>query len=324
MGTTAIHTPLFLQPAIGDAAIDYSGQEFRQYVRAQLTPVSGVGGEQGVTSASSFNVTQRGAGANLSVDVASGLAYVVGDDVSNQGTYQVWNDATANVTGWTVPGSGTYHHRLVLQVQDKLSNGAYTGYIAKLVPVLDTGGGLPAEPASAVTLATIDIASGSSSILNANINDYRPRIGQVAVFKTADTARTHATALTNDPDLQLLNLQASATYEILGVLFYTGGSGGAEGDFAWQFTLSGGSSGTYADPHLSPAGNYGGFGSSAWGTSHGAQTTGTGNLQDVTIIGTYVTGAAPASLVLQWAQNSDSGTATTLKANSFLRARRLG
>src|SRR5262249_5519819 len=132
---------------------------------------AGVGGEQGVTAASGFNVTQRGAGANMSVDVSSGLAYIVGDDVSNQGTYQVWSDATANVTGWTVPGAGTFHHRLVLQVQDKLNNGAYSGYVAVLLPVLDTGSGLPAEPNTAITLATIDIPSGTSAITNSMIND---------------------------------------------------------------------------------------------------------------------------------------------------------
>src|SRR5690349_11782872 len=243
-----------MQPAIGDAAIDFSAQELRQYVRAQLTMASGIGGEQGVTSAASFKVTQRGAGANMSVDVASGLAYVVGDDISNQGTYEVWSDGTANVTGWTVPGAGTFHHRLVLQVQDKLANGAFSGYVANLVPVLDTGGGLPAEPASAITLATIDIPAGAGSITNSIINDYRQRVGPIGAAKAADLARTHATTLTSDPDLQLLNLQASATYQITGTLFYTGGSGGAEGDFAWKFAISSGASGSYSDPHLSPAG----------------------------------------------------------------------
>jgi len=44
----------------------------------------------------------------------------------------------------------------------------------------------------------------------------------------------------------------------------------------------------------------------------------------VTLQGIVVTGAAPAYSVLQWAQNSDSGTATTMKAGSWLRAAKMG
>jgi hypothetical protein len=319
-----IHVPLFLQPAAADPAIDYTAQEFRQYVRAQLTAASGVGGEQGVTAASGFNVTQRGAGANMSVDVSSGLAYVVGDDVANQGTYQVWNDGTVNVTGWTVPGAGTYHHRLVLQIQDKLSNGAYSGYVAALVPVLDAGGGLPAEPASAITLATIDIPSGSGSITNSMINDYRERVGPVSASRTSDLARTHVTAYTDDPVLQLLNLQANAQYVFWAELGYTGGTGAGEGDITWKFRVSGSTTMSYGAVRNNSNGTFSGaFGFAATETVTG-QTQGTGQLMIATLQGTIFTGAAPAYAVLQWAQNTDTGTATTMKAGSFMRAAKLG
>ena len=315
-----------MQPTVADPAIDYSAQEFRQFVRAGLTAGIGVGGEQGVTSSSSFAVTQRGAGANLSVDVASGLAYIVGDDVSNQGTYQEWNDGTVNVTGWTVPGAGTFHHRLVLQVQDKLNNGAFSGYVANLVPVLDSGGGLPAEPASAITLATIDIAAAAGSIVNANINDYRQRVGPVPVFKTGDTARASSTSFTDDPDLQLLNLQASARYALTGHIAYTGinDTGGTVGSLTWKFRVSSGTTISYTAPRLLAGGTVtAGYGFVETDTPI-ANSTGTGNLMGVVLNGTITTGAAPAFAVLQWAQSNTSGTATTLKAGSGLRAHRLG
>src|SRR5213078_3498906 len=139
------------------------------------------------------------------------------------------NDGTVNVATPSAPGSGTQVHRLVLQVQDKLNNGTWSGYTAALTVLADTGSGTPAEPNSAITLALISIAAGQASVQNANITDYRQRVGQVAAVKAADLARTHATTPTNDPDIQLLNLQASATYEVAGVLFYTGGSGASEG-----------------------------------------------------------------------------------------------
>jgi len=310
---------------VGDAAINYSATEFRQYVRSQLTAMSGVGGEQGILTSTNFQAAQRGAGANLSVDVSSGLAYVLGDDVTNQGTYQVWNDATVNVTGWTVPGAGTFHHRLILQVQDKLNNGAYSGYVAVLLPVLDTGSGLPAEPNTAITLATIDIPSGTSAITNSMINDFRQRVGPVSTTKTADTSRAHATSFTNDPDLQLLNLQANSTYEVFAILRYTSGTGGGagEGDITWQFTTGGGSGGQYVTERINIAGAFSWDPNTGWGTANTGGVGGFAQPVSVKITGMLTTGAAPASLVLQWCQNSDSGTATVMKANSFLRARRM-
>ncbi len=308
----------------GDAAINYSAQEWRQFTRATLTPADGVGGTQGVTSAGSFAVTQRGAGANFSVDVASGLAYVVGDDVTGQGTYVCWNDGTVNVATPSAPGSGTQIHRLVLQVQDKLNNGAWTGYTGALTVLADTGSGTPAEPNSAITLALISIASGQASVLNANITDSRQRVGPVAAVKTADLARTHATTPTDDPDLQLLGLAAGATYGVEGIIFYKGGSGAGEGDLAFTWRTSAGSGGKYDAPRTGTNGSLQAGQSYAWSETHSAQTTGTSNPLSAQVRGTFKTGGtAPQFLVLQWAQNSDTGTATTVQADSWLRAARL-
>lgn len=321
-----LHTPSFMQPVTGDPAINDSAQEFRQFARATLTAADGVGGTQGVTSASSFAVAQRGAGANFSVDVSSGLAYVLGDDVTNQGTYVCWNDGTVNVPTPSPPGSGTDVYRLVLQVQDKLNNGTWTGYTAalQLLPAASGGGPTPPpEPNSAITLAFISIATGQVSVQNANITDYRQRVGQVAAARSADLPRAHATTLTDDPTLQLLNLAASATYELGCLLFYTGGSGANEGDLAWTWRLAGGVSMNYSAHRLNAGGSVV-VGTGAAGTDTlAAQTQGTGTLMAVNLAGTIVTGAAPAYAVLQWAQNTDNGTATTMKANSYVRARRL-
>lgn len=310
-----------MQPAVSDAAIDYSGQEFRQYVRSQLTMATGVGGEQGVLAASNLAASQRGAGANMSVDVASGFAYILGDDVSNQGTYQCWNDGIVNVTGWTVPGSGTFHHRLVLQVQDKFNNGIYSGYVANFVPVLDTGGGLPAEPASATTLATIDIPSGSGSITNSMINDYRQRIGPVSVARSGDLARTHATSMSDDPTLQLLNLQPNAQYAMLGNLNYTANN--SPGDLTWTWRVSSGTTLIYSAVRNNASDAFSGAFAFIQTDTPSAGGQGTSTLMTATLQGTITTGSAPAYAVLQWAQNTDSGTATTLKAGSYLRAMRL-
>jgi hypothetical protein len=319
----SLHVPLFMQPAISDSAIDYSGQEFRQYVRSQLTLTTGVGGEQGILTASNLTPSQRAAGANLSIDVAGGFGYVVGDDATNQGTYQCWNDGVFNVTGWTVPGAGTFHHRLVLQIEDKLNNGVYPGYTAVFLPVLDTGSGLPAEPNSAITLATVDIPAGSASITNAMINDYRQRIGPVSAVRTSDLSRTHATSLTDDPVLQLLNLQANAQYAFFGNMQYLGGSGSGEGDLSWTFRQSSGTTMSYSAIRDNASGTFTGAFGFTQSDTPSAQTLGTSQLMAATLQGSIFTGAAPAYVVLQWAQNTDTGTATTMKSGSWLRAMRL-
>lgn len=318
-----VHQPVWIQPASPDASLVTTGQEARQYTRGLLA-IGDIAGAQGVAQAGAFQVTQRGAGANLSVDVASGIASVVGDDVTAQGTYQVWNDGTVNVTGITVPGSGTFHHRIVLQVQDKFENsGLWTGYTAAITALLDTGGGLPAEPNSAITLATIDVPTGSSSVTNSMINDFRIQMGTISAVKTADTARSSTTALSDDPDLQLTNLANSVRYRISACIFYTGGSGGGEGDLKFTWRVSSGASGTYAVQQGNIAANSFQQVVGNWTDTNTAGTTGTSNLLAQVFEGQYQPPSRPCTLVYQWAQNTSTSTATTVKANSYIMARRL-
>lgn len=168
-----LHTPVYMQPVSGDASIPFSGQELRRNLQALLSVFSPAA-QAGVTPLDGqFAVTQHAAGANFSVDVAAGHAFVVGSDVANQSAYGCWNDAVVNVTVPSPPASGTEVHRLVLQIEDKFNNALWTGYTANLTLLADTGSGTPAAPASSITLALISVAAGQASVLNANINDQR-------------------------------------------------------------------------------------------------------------------------------------------------------
>jgi hypothetical protein len=318
-----LHQPILMQPASGDPSLVTTGQEFRQMIRHLLNVVD-VGGAQGVIAANSMQVTQRGAGANLSVDISNGGAFVVGDDITNQGTYHCWNDATVNVAGLTVPGAGTFHHRIILQIEDHLANsGAWTAgtYTAVFLALLDTGGGLPAEPNSAITLATIDIPSGSPSVTNSMINDFRVIVGQQLVaVKAADTTRASTTALADDPDLQLLNLSNSARYQIEVALWETGASSG--GDLKYTFRTSAGSSGNYSVRQESTGGNFQSV-NDTWTGTNVSNTDGS-NLKANIFQGQFATGSSrPAFLVLQWAQNSSDPSGTVMKTGSYMTAQRL-
>jgi hypothetical protein len=162
--------PVFMQAGGGDATFSYDAINFRNMLRALirsegiLTPDVVAGG---------LKVTQRGAGANFSVDVAAGRAAIMGDDVTDQGVYIVRSDATVNLTIPSPPGSGTQVHRVVAQVRDKLHNGTYTTYDWDLEVLPDTGSGTPALPASAISLARVSVSAGQSSVTDANITDDR-------------------------------------------------------------------------------------------------------------------------------------------------------
>lgn len=155
----------YMQPAVGDPSINVPAATFRMAIAA----LAGIGGE-GILAPTSAVVTQRGAGANFSVDIQPFQAIVAGTDVSEQGSYLVTNTAVFNLATPSPPGSGTRTHRLVAQVRDKKNNGTWTTYDWTPVIVQDTGSGEPAEPASSETLADITIAAGQASVTNANIN----------------------------------------------------------------------------------------------------------------------------------------------------------
>lgn len=176
-----LHTPVFAQPVAGDVnfpnGIPFSAQELRRNIQAALS-VASPAAQSGVTPLDGqFAVSQHAAGANLSVDVAAGHAFVAGTDVANQAVYGCWNDGVVNVTTPAPPATGTEVHRLVLQVEDKFNNALFTGYTANLNLLADTGSGTPPAPASSITLALISISAGQASVLNANITDQRPLLG---------------------------------------------------------------------------------------------------------------------------------------------------
>lgn len=158
--------PLLIQATGGDAAISYTGPDFRQLID--------VIAQSGVCTMGAFRVTQRGAGANLSVDVAAGQAVIQGTSVTRQGKFLVDSTATVN-TGTagniTVPGSGTRTHRVIIRARDKQASGTAYGWSIEVLE--DTGSGLPALPASSIDLASIAVPAGSASVTDSMITDRR-------------------------------------------------------------------------------------------------------------------------------------------------------
>ena len=128
----------------------------------------------GASGGGDLAVTQRGAGANMSVDVASGNAFVQGDTVGWQGMYHVSNDATENIT---IPAADPTNPRIdliVAQVRDSQYAGATDDWSLDVVSGTAAPAPVaPATPASALVLAHVAVAASAASIVNANITDMR-------------------------------------------------------------------------------------------------------------------------------------------------------
>lgn len=128
----------------------------------------------GVFRSTDLAVTERGAGANMSVDVAAGQCVIIGDEASTQGGYFLDNDATLNVAITAADPTNPRKDLIVAKIQDSDYSGATDA--GSIVVVDGTPAGSPAEPAvpsNAIVLAMVDVAAAASSIVDANITDRR-------------------------------------------------------------------------------------------------------------------------------------------------------
>lgn len=128
-------------------------------------------------AAGDLRVTQRGAGANNSVDIAAGYAVITGDDTADQGNYLVHNDATVNLVATAAPVANSRIDLVCLVVNDP-SEGGPAGDDAQFVYVTGTAAVSPVPPATpttAIVLARILRTVGDTSVVNANITDVRPQ-----------------------------------------------------------------------------------------------------------------------------------------------------
>lgn len=113
-------------------------------------------------------VTQRGAGANFTVDVSAGSAVVLGTTQADQGAYLCRSTAVESVTASATPAAPRTDS-VYLVVNDPNAGGpAGSNFVLTWV----NGG--TAAPADSILLATVARTVGESAILTAAITDQRP------------------------------------------------------------------------------------------------------------------------------------------------------
>lgn len=132
----------------------------------------------GVAGAAALAVTQRGAGANMSVDIAAGTVVIAGTSVAGQGKYLGRLTAPVNVPITAAPSAGLTRIDLVhARVYDATAAGGTRNELT----VEEVIAGTPASsnpaaaalPATSEALAWVTVASGTAAVTNAMIADKR-------------------------------------------------------------------------------------------------------------------------------------------------------
>lgn len=182
----ALLTPQYLQTQQYQAAKD----------RYLIQKVLGLTAS-GIIGSGSFAVAQRAAGADMSVDVATGDAWVLGTDTTRQGAYLVTNDASLNIatttTGIAWPVGNATNPRIdqiILRIFDTQDGSAANGnksadgaQLQVLVGVPTAGAtlsnrsGAAALPSSSIRLADVLMPAGATTVTTANIGDKRVTAG---------------------------------------------------------------------------------------------------------------------------------------------------
>jgi hypothetical protein len=128
----------------------------------------------GLTSiASNLQVTQNSP-VGMSVLVAQGWAAIVGTTQANMGVYLAYNDASTTATITTADGTNPRIDRVCLTVSDAYYTGALNQVAINVVAGTPAGSPVaPATPANSISLATIAVAAGATTITTANITDTR-------------------------------------------------------------------------------------------------------------------------------------------------------
>jgi hypothetical protein len=143
-----------------------------------------------------------------------------------------------------------------------------------------------------------------------------------SVVKQADESVTSSTTLQFDNDLTV-PIVANASYIFSCYLNYEGNTP-TNGDLKWVWVLPTGALLRYNPVYTNATSTLNvSIGTTVAGSTVmtgilAAGTNGAGNLRGMTMTGSLIVGSTPGSLSLQWAQNTSSGTATTIHAQSTL------
>lgn len=165
----------------------------------------------GLYARGDFTVSQRAAGANMSVDISSGRVFVEpGGPASQQGIYMARTEATYNTSSdggytWTAAdGSNPRIDLLCIEVADADEGGSFTGFKFRVVDGTPSASAThqlnvaqwPAIPNYVVPIAAIKIPAADTTISTADITNLNPvgGVGRANYIHNASNETTTSTS----------------------------------------------------------------------------------------------------------------------------------
>lgn len=138
--------------------------------------------QAGVVLSGDLVVTQRAAGANMSVDVAKGRCFVLNSSyvANTANSTKYWgmlSDAVTNLAISTNTAGSTRYDLIIAKIDTVPSPNDYATNVGTIEVVQGVAGsGQPATPSNSLLLAVLEIPDGTTTqIVNADITDSRVR-----------------------------------------------------------------------------------------------------------------------------------------------------
>ena len=138
--------------------------------------------QAGIVLSGDLVVTQRVAGANMSVDVAKGRCFVLNSSyvANTANTTRFWgmlSDAITNLAISTNVSGSTRYDLIIAKIDTGAAANDYATNVGTIEVVDGTpGAGQPATPSNSLLLAVLEIPDGTTAqIVNADITDSRVR-----------------------------------------------------------------------------------------------------------------------------------------------------
>lgn len=167
--------------------VRYNASEYRQFLHA-IT-----GGMEGVWPSTGLKVSQRGAGANGTVDVATGSGIVASTEATRESYFQSFG----TVTNLAIPAqhaSGATKHLVGLRIQDAEESGTEWGGALAVISGTLGANTDPTQPENFYPLARVTRPGGSpgNNVTDAMITDLRTRVTMLGgtIFCTSTTRPT--------------------------------------------------------------------------------------------------------------------------------------
>ena len=176
----------------------------------RLTASQNVWAQTGVRRTNDLAVSQSTTPA-MSVSIALGWGIIVGDYTTNMGAYSFYNDAAATGTITAADATNPRIDRVCITVSDSAYVGSTNTVAINVVAGTPAGSPVaPATPTNSISLATVAVAAGATTIVNANITDTRVRteIDEIVLGTSSATlvpVRIQLSAGQTGNALQILN-----------------------------------------------------------------------------------------------------------------------